>query len=50
MSEMMDFIVWFLGVLPEFLLTPPISAFTAFFFLFALGRIVHQMMYISLRR
>lgn len=46
MQEMMDFIVWFFGVLPDFLMTPPISVFTAFFFMFVIGRLVSQMMHL----
>lgn len=46
MQEMMDFVLWFLGVLPGFLLTPPISAFTGFFFLFVTGRLVSQMIHL----
>lgn len=29
MQALKDFFLWFLGVLPDFLLTPPISAFVA---------------------
>lgn len=46
MQEMMDFWVWFIGTLPDFLLTPPISAFTALFVLFAIGRVVYRMMHL----
>lgn len=43
---MMDFITWFIGVLPDFLLTPPISVFTAFAIMFVVGRLVKQMMHL----
>lgn len=29
MQALKDFFLWFVGILPEFLLTPPISAFVA---------------------
>lgn len=38
----MDFALWFLGELPAFLMTPPISAFVGMFFLFAVIALVRQ--------
>lgn len=43
MQEMMDFALWFLGELPSFLMTPPISAFVGFFFLYVVVDIVRRM-------
>lgn len=42
----MDFTVFFIGELPEFLLTPPISAFTGLAILFVVGRLVSRMMHL----
>lgn len=39
---MMDFALWFLGELPAFLMTPPISAFVGMFFLFVVVALVRQ--------
>lgn len=33
MTEMQNFVLWFLQEFPAILLTPPISAFTGFYFL-----------------
>lgn len=43
MQEMMDFALWFLGQLPAFLMSPPISAFVGIFFLLAIGRVFREM-------
>lgn len=39
---MMDFALWFLNQLPEFLLTPPISAFTGLAVLFVVAELVRR--------
>lgn len=43
---MMNFVAWFLAQLPDFLLTPPISAFTAFGILFVVSRLVGRMIHL----
>lgn len=43
---MMDFALWFLTELPDFLLTPPISAFTGFFFLFCVAELVRRIIHL----
>lgn len=43
---MMDFTVWFVGQVPDFLMTPPISAFTGLAILFVVGRLVSRMMHL----
>lgn len=42
----MDFVVWLFGQLPDFLLSPPISGFTAICLLAAIGRLVHRMVHL----
>lgn len=42
-QDMMTFTSWFLVNLPEFLLSPPISAFTGLAILFVVVRLVHRM-------
>ncbi len=43
---MMEFVSWFLMQLPDFLLTPPVSAFTGFGILFVVSRLVSRMIHI----
>lgn len=43
MQEMMNFSLWFLEQLPEFLMTEPISAFVGFGFLFVIVALVRRM-------
>lgn len=45
MQGMMDFVVWFMSQLPGFLMSEPISAFTAFAILFAVASLVRYMMH-----
>lgn len=42
----MNFVSWFLAQLPEFLLTPPISAFTGLGILFVVSRLFGRMIHI----
>jgi len=39
----MDFALWFFSELPDFLLSPPISAFVGFFFLYVVIDIVRRL-------
>lgn len=48
MSDMMDFSLWLLDNLPDFLLKPPISAFVGLFILFFIARLVRYIIHISL--
>ena len=43
MQEMMEFSLWFLTELPDFLMSPPISAFVGFWFLFVVVRLFRRM-------
>lgn len=43
---MRAFVAWFLVQLPEFLLAPPISAFTGFAILFVVSRLFSRMIHI----
>lgn len=43
MQQMMDFSLWFLEQLPDFLMTPPISAFVGFWFLFVVIVLVRRL-------
>lgn len=45
MQDMMEFISWFISQLPVFLMTEPISAFTAMAVLFAVGSLVRYMIH-----
>lgn len=47
MEEMKSFILWCLEQIPDFLLTPPISAFTGILFLFFTVELVRRIMHIS---
>ena len=40
---MMNFSLWFLSELPEFLMTPPMSAFVGFAFLFVIVALFKRM-------
>lgn len=42
---MKDFVVWFLGQLPDFLMSEPISAFTGLAILFVVASLVRRMMH-----
>lgn len=42
MQEMMDFGLWFLQQLPDFLMTEPVSAFTGVAFLFCVVALVER--------
>lgn len=42
----MSFVSWFLVQLPDFLLTPPISAFTGLAILFVVARLFSRMTHI----
>lgn len=42
----MTFVSWFLVNLPQFLLTPPISAFTGLGILFVVSRLFSRMIHI----
>lgn len=44
MEQMKDFVMWFLTVLPDFLLTEPISYFTGFVLLFFTFGIIRRIM------
>lgn len=41
----MDFSLWFMSQLPDFLMTPPISAFTGLAILFVIAALVGRMMH-----
>lgn len=43
MTEMQSFVLWFLQEVPDFLLAPPISAFTGMYFLYVTVRLFRYM-------
>lgn len=43
---MMEFISWFLSQLPQFLMTEPISAFTAIAVMMGIASLVSRMMHL----
>lgn len=45
MQSMKDFVVWFISQLPGFLMSEPISAFTAIAILFVVASLVRYMMH-----
>lgn len=45
MQDMMTFIVWFMGQIPAFLMSEPISAFTAIAVLIAVAALVRQIIH-----
>lgn len=47
MEEMKDFVLWFIQVVPDFLLAPPISAFVGLVLLMYVVKVLWSMMHIK---
>lgn len=49
MADLKAFVLWFISELPDFLLTPPISLFTGFFFAGCTINLFKQLINVSRR-